>query len=84
MDLSAGSSQGVHGSKHPTGADLPPWKAVELLRRELALYDSELPLVPALVVANKVDRLQDLETQLQKLRCNGGQETCALCSCLMR
>ena len=74
VDLSAGFSQGppdVQGSKHPTGADLPPWDAVALLRRELALYHSELPVTPALVVANKIDRLQDPDAQLQKLRCRG-------------
>ena len=59
-------------SEHPTGADLPPWEAVALLRRELALYNSELPAAPALVVANKVDRLQDPSAQLEKLRCSGG------------
>ncbi len=75
VDLSAGFSEkmpDVQGSKHPTGADLPPWDAVELLRRELALYDSELPVTPALVVANKIDRLPDPDAQLAKLRCKGG------------
>ena len=72
VDLSAGSSQGSQSAakddKHPTGADLPPWEAVELLQRELALYDSELAAAPALVVANKMDRLHDPDMMLRKLR----------------
>lgn len=83
VDLSAGASEGLQsqkGKRHPTGADLPPWEAVELLRHELALYDSELPVAPAIVVANKVDRLRDAETQLRKLRCNGVPAPCLVSS----
>ncbi len=72
VDLSAGAADGqlsASGSgRHPTGADLPPWEAVDLLRRELALYDSELPLAPTIIVANKVDRIDDAEARLHKLR----------------
>ncbi len=86
VDLSAGFSEelpDMQGSKHPTGADLPPWDAVELLRRELALYDSELPVTPALVVANKIDRLPDPDAQLAKLRCSRGPAPCTLAARLL-
>ena len=73
VDLSAGALDDMppaHGSgRHPTGADLPPWEAVDLLRQELALYKVELPQAPTIVVANKVDRLDDAEAQLHRLRC---------------
>lgn len=71
IDLSSGPEPGAKPSAPgggPAGAELLPWETLAMLHRELEMYGRNLLGIPAIVVANKVDRLSDPEERLAKLR----------------
>lgn len=71
IDLSSGPVSGTTAPAPgggPAGAELLPWETLAMLQRELELYGRNLLGIPAIVVANKVDRLAEPEERLAKLR----------------
>ena len=71
IDLSSGPEPGAPPSAPgggPAGAELLPWETLAMLHRELEMYGRNLLGIPAIVVANKVDRLVEPEERLAKLR----------------
>ena len=71
IDLSSGPAPGAAEPPPgggPAGAELLPWETLAMLQRELEMYGRNLADIPAILVANKVDRLADPEARLAMLR----------------